>query len=253
MKRGAAPKGNGNPCLARKIHFYGRDNPYFCQVITTDGYSSHIVARLLEYWGWATPWHRRLWNTGSVAALYELIEAAEGIPPDPRKALQDEVARFVAQDVAVGDNQVRSSLTQLLKEDLSPGRHFWTKLKDLTPTIEAGYAARWAVAVRTTPAPRPERVARSLAGHLLHCGFSPTFLHRWLTWQAKGRTETLSIADLIEEFEHALIRRLNGQYDVVIPMLVIPDISAADIPPEWRTGSEIAQRLHAITGMKVSI
>ena len=36
-----------------------------------------IAARLLDFFAAATPWNRRLWNTGLVLGLREILEATE--------------------------------------------------------------------------------------------------------------------------------------------------------------------------------
>jgi hypothetical protein len=38
-------------------------------------YDSHVGARLLDFFGSTTPWHRSLWTLGLVLTLNELIEA----------------------------------------------------------------------------------------------------------------------------------------------------------------------------------
>jgi hypothetical protein len=40
-------------------------------------YEMHVAARLLEFFGAATAWHRNLWIVGLVLTLKELLEAAE--------------------------------------------------------------------------------------------------------------------------------------------------------------------------------
>ena len=65
--------------------------------------------------------------------------------------------------------------------------------------VQCDYLKRWAAILRIATRPGVERVARSVAGYLLHSGFSATYLYRWLQYQDKYRSESLSIADLIEE------------------------------------------------------
>ena len=39
--------------------------------------TSLVLARLGEFFGHRTPWHRRLWNVGTNLALHEVIEYAD--------------------------------------------------------------------------------------------------------------------------------------------------------------------------------
>jgi hypothetical protein len=38
-----------------------------------------LASRLLEYFHSRTPWHRTLWNAGTILALREVIEASEAL------------------------------------------------------------------------------------------------------------------------------------------------------------------------------
>lgn len=42
-------------------------------------YETHVAARLLDFFGAATPWHRGLWTLGLVLTLKELLEATEAV------------------------------------------------------------------------------------------------------------------------------------------------------------------------------
>ena len=42
-------------------------------------YDMHVAARLLEFFGASTPWHRNLWTVGLVLTLKELLEVTEAV------------------------------------------------------------------------------------------------------------------------------------------------------------------------------
>ena len=44
-----------------------------------DQYATHVTARLIDFYGAATPWHRGLWTVGLVLTLRELLEASEAV------------------------------------------------------------------------------------------------------------------------------------------------------------------------------
>jgi hypothetical protein len=218
-------------------------------VISGDPFDQRVAARLFEYWAWFTPWHRRLWNVGTLASLNELLEAAEATPGKGLKALQREISQLVGPDPAVGDRETKQMLAQLLKGDLTYRRDGWYKLAQMMPRIESGYLSRWADLIRSPPKPGAERVARSVAGHLLWAGFSSTYLHRWLQYQVKHRTETLSIADALEEADRQLLQTPTREFRVIVPILAAPGMGAAQ-PPEWRTAAQIASLIETIQGSR---
>jgi len=42
-------------------------------------FEQHVAARLLDFFGASTPWHRGLWNAGLCLMLKEVLEASEAV------------------------------------------------------------------------------------------------------------------------------------------------------------------------------
>jgi hypothetical protein len=221
-------------------------------MLITDEYDQKVAARLEEFWAWFTPWHRRLWNVGTIAALSELLEASESLPHNRLKALQDEVNRLVGPDGAIGDAATRAVLGRLLNDDLTYKRVAWHQLNQLLAVIDSGYLRRWATSVGDANRPGPERVARSVAGHLLHAGFSSTHLHRWLRYQVRHREGNQTIADLLVEADASLIQRPGQDYRVLIPVISAPDVGHSP-PAEWLSGEQMADRIETIQGHRTDL
>jgi hypothetical protein len=214
-------------------------------------FDQRIVCRIEEFWNSSTHWHRCLWHFGATAAIGELLEASESLPPPSLRALQADVERLTGPDPALGVDTTRNVLRQLLKNDIVFQHTNWHELNEVLSLVRHDYLKRWAHLLRLSPHPGVERVARSVAGYLLHCGFSATYLHRWLQYQVKYRTESLSIADLIEE-ANSLVRHQRQQYKVIIPVVSAPNI-AISAPPEWLQAPVVTELIAKIQGKRTEL
>ncbi len=197
--------------------------------------------------------------TGTVAAIEELLEASEAasasiLSTASLKHLQEEVRRAAGNDPGVGDAQTRQSLGHLLQAqtDLTAHRVPWHSLRQLLDPIREGYLARWAASLRGPNPPRAERTARYVAGHLLSCGFSRGYLHRWLTYQTVHRPDPVTLPDLLIEAEADLVRRQAQTFEVVIPCQAAPLGETAG-SAAWRDQAEIARLIEEIQGKRASI
>jgi len=83
-----------------------------------------------------------------------------------------------------------------------------------------------------------------VAGHLLHSGFSASYLHRWLRYQVRYRPEPLLIADLVEE-ANGLVHQRMREFKVVIPVVSAPRVTESP-PPEWLSATQIAELISKI-------
>ena len=101
-------------------------------------------------------------------------------------------------DPGAGNEQQKQLLQQALRSDLRfLGLDYYT-VRDIRYNIHDLYLKRWADALAgPPPLPRAERVARSIASHLLDLGFSPDYLHRWWTYKSKHEAGDRTLADLV--------------------------------------------------------
>ncbi|NPC73928.1 hypothetical protein HPP05_29635 [Corallococcus exiguus] len=181
--------------------------------------SQRVAARLLEFFSARTAWFRGLWEVGTVLSLRELLEAVEAVPAGvlSDKAVEwlaNELSRTLGPDEGIAP-QSRSLLQRLLCSPLRPRSGELPAVHRLTEEMDASYLARWARQLALGIPVKPERVARAVASHLLDAGFSPDFLHRWLTYRLVHSTQIYQLSELLEE-AHALARTPPSFFQVLL-------------------------------------
>lgn len=194
------------------------------------------MTRLLDFFAEASPWPRRLWDIGTVLALREAAESGEWLR---RRVLSSgsvswylrALERQLGPDRGLGETQLRKELTKLLRSGLAPDGRERRRLIQLMPTITDDYVGRWAAAVDTEQCPSRERLARAIATHLLDCGYSTGYLHRWIRWLSTQTGATL--ADLLGGARE-LAKRDDRRFEVLVPFVSVPDYeNLASHLPEW--------------------
>jgi len=204
-----------------------------------------VATRLLDFFGRATPWTRKLWGAGSLLMLRELIEITDAVAMG---TLTDSSARWLANTMKQqigpdpGLGPARPSVTEILggKDALRASGHDYWRLVELVKTISAGYLSHWASALRQGPMDG-EMAARRVGSHLLDAGFSSDFLHRWWTRRIRGELGVVAtLADVLDE-AHALVNEPPGRFRVLVAFtaevplgLPLPDglLSATGVA-EW--------------------
>ena len=212
-----------------------------------------VAARLQEFWGEYTPWQRRLWNVGTVSALREVAEASTAVSEsvlskESLKRLQSEVAQLVGPDPGVGDSETHRVLQRLLRGDLTAGRVEWHELLEIAERIEDAYLQRWAAFARGSEQQTQERAARYVASHLLEAGFAATYLHRWLQYRISPRSSPVTLSEILEEAAADLARRPPRSFEVFVPCLSVPRISAEDPPAGWLSAIDMSKSLTRVVG-----
>ena len=161
-------------------------------------YSQHVVTRLLDFTSSKSPWARRLWDVGTFLALEELHEAGTWVD---RRVLSQaavdwqrhELERLLGDDPALGAKGYRRELQEVLRTHLTLASDGRRKLRHLIDIARPEYLSRWEACVGDVDPPRPEKVARAVAAHLMDSGYSLEGLNRWLR---DGKSQ-LSAVDLI--------------------------------------------------------
>lgn len=154
------------------------------------------------------------------------------------KFLTKDLERLAGRDRGVGAKEVRTQLQGLLRSSLTAGSRHHRMLVQLTDLIQDGYVQRWAAAFASFPPPAPERIARALASHLLDCGYSMPFLHRWVRGHI-GAGNTLG--DLLDSAAE-LASHPGRNFEVLVPFTAIPQ--AADLAhhlEEWISPRGVAR------------
>ncbi len=177
-------------------------------------------ARLLDFFGHRTPWHRRLWNVGTCLALQETVEYADacisGSVPNTKGLCfaLDTAKREVDRDPGAAPlaAQILTRLNTL--KVASPSKvpvAARDELEQLVRRLSSDYLQNWTVA---TTEPPVEFTARALAAHLLDLGFSPVHLHRWIT---AVRGDVTSLSQVAAATMEMVTRMPIRTYHVFVP------------------------------------
>ncbi|MFI7284846.1 integrase [Micromonospora chersina] len=215
----------------------------------TATYDRHVIARMIDFFTIdGTPWPRRLWDVGSLLALEELWEASawasqKVLSPAACDWQRNQLRAVVGPDVGLGEKELRKELTALLNAPLpdpSPARR---RLKELLEHARLGYVDRWAAAVAKSLAerPKPERLARTVAGHLLDLGYDANHLAVWANELNAGQATAIEVI----EAAAALARAPKRSFDVVVVLLAAPERPLAEQQPNWMTKGQVIEWLKA--------
>lgn len=231
-------------------------------MLTSNSVQKSISARICEYFSANQPWNRRIWNTGSILGLDELLEAIDAVAEG---VLSEESANYLANaligqagpDLGFGDNQTRSLVRQQLQgRPLRPDSISTRAIRQLVREIKPRYLKNWASALRASGADELgiELPARSIASHLLDIGYSSNFLLEWWSIRCSSDWPDMSLPELLEEAA-ALSIRSQSPYRVLLLFDSIPResekgadnwISAKD-SVEWLRG-----RGHSVRSLRIA-
>jgi hypothetical protein len=214
--------------------------------LATNPYDQQVVGRILEMAAPATPWYRRLWHSGPLLTARELLESGElgGAATSAKRDLQADLIATLRGDAGLGPHAhaIRTALPKDAR-DLVAGSHAWHALQLATDTATPDYLTRWAATFRISRQHSAEFVARRLAAHMLDAGWSPKYLHRWLTYRVVHRTSIVDLADILDEAaaDIALPHRL---FQFCVPLAQNPPLPRPT-PSGWLTARDAATWQHA--------
>ncbi|MGX7676599.1 hypothetical protein [Plantactinospora sp. DSM 117369] len=204
------------------------------------------------------PWPRRLWDVGSILALEELWEAGfwqarRVLSPAACDWQRNELRRVIGPDVGLGERDLRREITTLLNSPLpdpSPARR---RLAELIHHGRDGYVERWARAAARPAAdrPKPERLARTVAAHLLDLGYTPEHLNGWISRLSRDRATAPEVIESAAE----LARSPARVFEVLVALLDVPHRQLAEQVDNWLAKGDVVawlkQRGHDISGLRV--
>ena len=209
-------------------------------------YESHVGARLLDFFGSTTPWHRSLWTLGLVLTLNELLEVTEAVRRAILRQNSVEDLSRLAMSLAGTDPgaeaaEQRRTLQAALRTELRYQGMDYRVVQQLVADIEPKYLSRWAASLRTDARAKPERTARAIAGHLLDAGFSADFLHRWWSYKLRYEPEIRLLADIVED-AHALALKPSREYEVLVAFSAFTKRHDS-MPAGWLDAPDVSQWL----------
>jgi hypothetical protein len=197
-------------------------------ISTVNPVENHIAARLLEYLSTRTPWHRILWNSGSILALREVLEASEAfsqghLSDTTVRAAVRAALRLVREDPGFGGPAERAALASCLtvngeaRAELNFEGLEYEQIRQFLDDATPQYLLRWADAMESAQAPAAERTSRAIAAHLLDRGYNGNYLHRWWTYRLHAdQSAERHLSELVREAS-GLANRTEQDYEVLIP------------------------------------
>jgi hypothetical protein len=201
------------------------------------------AARLVEFLDPSTPWNRSLWSLSTVLTLREILEAAEasraGILSDESvKRLGQVAVRLLGKDPGVPDNEKQVLSDALKTAPRYDGLSYHT-IAQLADAISADYLLRWSGALTANNPPQPERLARSIAAHLLDDGFSGEYLYAWWTNRLYKDPASLTLAEICGLAHQELAKLPAADFEVVVAFRNAPK-SASGFPSAWKTARDLS-------------
>lgn len=222
-----------------------------------------VVARMKELADNRTPWHRALWQPGTIVMLSEVREAVEAtwagaLTSDD--AMRDVIAgaiRQVERDPGIGTVEVRGQLSALLKELLPGGGSKSKPTADLQKTLDrvtayvercrTGYLLRWIEHV-ASPGIGPddlEGTARLLVSHLVDEGLDRGHIHGWLTNVARE----IALSEIVSRAREMLLQAPRT-FNFMVSVVKAPKEFGEAFGDNWRTGEEFVEAFRLATNPK---
>ncbi|GLZ01975.1 hypothetical protein Acsp02_92260 [Actinoplanes sp. NBRC 103695] len=202
------------------------------------------------------PWPRRLWDVGSLLALQELLEASTWarhrvLSMSAVDWQRRELLRAIGPDIGLGAKELRAELTSLLSNPLPDPSPAHRRLEEIIDHARGGYIRRWADAA-TLPdqqRPRPERLARVIAAHLLDLGYDASHLAAWIGRLAHQRAGVEKVLQDAVSLDAAGPR----EFTVLAVLETVPERGQAQRHEAWVSVREVIdwlkQRGHSMNGV----
>jgi hypothetical protein len=215
-------------------------------MLIVNTFDSLVAARLLEFFDIRAPWHRRLWATGLLLTLREILEASEMVAgkvlfQNSVKALADTAIILAGIDPGVGSSPYKKKLHDLLRSDLQFKSIEYLELVQLAADIEDRYLQSWRSALSAhalTPGTlKAERTARAIGSHLLDLGFSAEFLFGWWRWHIHKNPTNQTLAEIVSE-AHDLTRKPQRAFDILVIFREAPPNKTGN-PEGWMTAQDV--------------
>ncbi|MGF9753761.1 hypothetical protein AAII07_01035 [Microvirga sp. 0TCS3.31] len=186
--------------------------------------------RLMELMDHRTPWHRGLWQVGTIDTLHEVLEYAQGAADGPASPQGLEYVCDRALVRLSSDEGLSPALVALAepllrakghkKDGLINPRHA-DALRELIRRGESTYLSLWAERVAAQGVERQdvEKVARAAGAHLLDQGFSADHIHGWLRSSLSGKGTGLP--DLLAKAA-SMCAEEPRHFEAVVPFQRLP-------------------------------
>ncbi len=215
-----------------------------------------VAARLLDYFSTRTPWHRALWNAGTILALREVLEASEArnLGHFSDTSIRGAIAtalRLLKDDPGIGTPDERRAVVEALTLNGEPRRELlykgmeYEQLSEVLERCTPLYLHRWSEALQHADPPAPERASRAIASHLLDRGFNANFLHRWWSYRIRIQPNADTPMSSLVADANELANKIEHNYVVLVPFPSELKPPTGLLPPEsWRSATAVSAWLH---------
>ncbi|WP_353713524.1 hypothetical protein [Arthrobacter sp. K5] len=199
------------------------------------------VVEQIEAW---TPWDRRVWHTGTVLALQELVEASSW---SVRGALSDSAVQWLrssllpelGRDHGLANPAIRTQLETVLKHPLSYASQRRRQLERITEYVAGHYLDGWLEAAKKGSV-HLERGSRYMASYALDLGFHPEYLRKVIARHSEATEE-----ELIEELRR-LAARPAATFKGWVLLLDVPERELMEQRSSWIDPTEMARLMRSI-------
>lgn len=203
-----------------------------------------LQARVLEQIEAWTPWDRRVWHTGTVLALQELVEASSwsvrGVLSDSAvQWLRSSLLPELGRDQGLANPATRAQLEAILKQPLNYASQRRRQLERITEYVAEHYLDGWLEAARKGSV-HLERGSRYMASYALDLGFHPEYLRKVLRTHSGNSEE-----DLIEELR-GLAARPTTAFTGWVLLSDVPERELMEQRSSWIDPTEVARLMRSI-------
>ena len=213
-----------------------------------DPYDKETAVRLLDFFGSGSPWQRRLWSSGVVLTLKEVLEASQAMRQGVLSSetfgdLTAYAAKLAGLDPGIGGPQIKQTLQHALKKSMVPDGADYSTVDLILKSTETKYLSNVRAEIAAGQKPKIERLARCIASRLLDSGYSAERLHRWCTLHMRNASGAQNLAELLEDAQNLSIRPLETYKILVAFHRVPPNLSG--MPENWLSAEDSSKWLRA--------
>lgn len=213
-----------------------------------DPYDKEVAIRLLDFFASGSPWQRRLWASGVVLTLKEVLEASQAmrqgvLHTETLGDLTAYASKVAGLDPGLGTPQIKQTLQQVLKKTMVPGGADYSTVDLILRETEANYFTNLRTVATGTNKPKSERLARCIASHLLDSGYSGERLHRWCTHHARNASGAKNLSELLEDAQ-SLATKPSQTYKIVVAFHRVPP-NLSGMPENWLSAEDTSKWLLA--------
>lgn len=199
-----------------------------------------FIARVLELTSTHTPWHRRLWRSGTLQLARELLDECTNpdLPDTALKDMKSHLEHALGTDPGIGDRgKALKPALRGIQQGVTEGSHSWLALRAHLERMSAGYLSNWAAEFESDKLVEIEGTARRITAHILGEGYHKSSLYTWIT-ALKRDPGIITVPEFLRQAEDRLSKS-EREYTFCIPISTTPPFDIGEgVSPGWMDSSE---------------